>query len=412
MQSRLRAASVAAIVAMAGSLALAPAALTTATASPVAPERPGISAECASAQAALASARTSKAKAHKKVAKARKKLRKAKHTHRHARIHKAKKVLKRWRHRYAARSHNVELQTARVGYACSSPTSTARATGTGQKMDLLVTATGTLTQLIDATQLAALLDRLLPGVGSSLSPTQLTSLLGGFNTGALSLDDATILLGSVFSPAELQSLLGGSASPELVLALAENIISELSGLGGGFPVPGSFDPTDLLQTIAGMFGSLDPSQLGGLLNLLLVAAGQGGTSLSPTQLTDLLDALIPGLSSQFDASQLTSMLTAVNGSSLDATTLSNLLGGQFSSAQLQQVLASTSSSDLTGGVLANILAQLATAGGGGLVLPGALDSSAALGLVTDVTGLVSDLLNSTLGGGGGGLVCTLLPILC
>lgn len=409
-----RALSTLAILAVTASLAVVPGLAQTATATdaPVAPARTSVTAECAAAQAALSAARTSKAKAHRAVVKARKALRKATKTHRPVKVRKAKRVLKKARHRYQVRTHRVRVQTARVGYACSSPRSAARATGTGMKLDLLASASGLVTQVIDLTQLNALLDRLLPGVGDQLDAGQLTALLTGFNSGALSLDEATALLGGFFSPEEIEALLGGTASPELVLELAEHIIGQLSGLAGGFPVPGSFDPTGLLETFAGIFGSLDPAQLGGLVDLLLSAVGESGTSLDPAELTDLLDALIPGLSSALDPAELTSMLDAVNAGSLDPATLTNLLGGQFTAAELGDVQGGTASADLVGEVLANVVAQLGTLGGDDLELPGMLDPTVLQDLVDTVTGLVADLLGGLLVGDEGGLVCTLLPILC
>jgi len=412
MQLRRRTASVTAIFAMAASLAVTLGALDTATAAPApaAPARTVVTAECAAAHAALASARASKRAAHRNLVKARKALRKAKHTHRPEKVRKAKRVLTTARHRYAVRSSRVRVRYARVGYACSSQNSAAHATGTGMVLNLLATTSGVVTQVIDLAQLDALLDRLLPGVADQLDAGKLSALLAGFDSGPLSLDDATLLLGSVFSTDELQALVDGTADPALVLELADHLIGELSGLGGGFPVPGSFDPTDLFETFAGMFGSLDPAQLGGLVDLLLTATGQGGTALDDTaQLADLLDALYPGLSSSLDPADLTAMLDAVNAGSLDADTLSNLLGGQFSADELQQVLDGTASTDLVGSVIAAVLAQLGTIGGGDLVLPGALDSAALLDVVDAVSAVVADVLGG-LGGGSG--VCTLLPLLC
>jgi hypothetical protein len=304
----------------------------------------------------------------------------------------------------------VRFQYMRVGYACSSSTSAAHATGTGMKLDLVATATGVVTQVIDQAQLTELLDRLLPGIADQLEPGQLTALLTGFNSGPLSLEDATALLGSSFSAEEIQALVDGTADPALVLELVEHVIGQLGGLAAGFPIPGSFDPTDLFETFAGMFGNLDAAQLGGLVDLLLTAAGQDGATLDSTELANLLDGLIPGSSSLLDPAEFTSMLDAVNAGSLDAGTLTNLLGGQFSDVQIQQVLDGTASTDLVGEVLANVLAQLGTIGGGDLAVPDALDATALQDLVDTVTGLVSDVLGGVLGGGGG--VCTLLPILC
>ena len=408
MQRRNRIVSALAVIAVTASLAVVPGLAQSANASRAVPARTSVTAECAAAHAALASARANKRAAHRNLVKARKALRKAKQTHQPAKVRKAKRVLKMARHRYAVRTYKVRVRYARVGYACSSQNSAARAAGTGIELDLLATASGVVTQVIDLTQLNALLDRLLPGVADQLEAGKVSALLAGFNSGVPTLDDATILLGSVFSTEELQVLLDGTADPALVLELAEHVIGQLSGLGGGFPIPGAFDPTDLFETFAGMFGSLDAAQLGSLVDLLLTATGQS-TTLDPTQLADLLDALFPGLSSSLDPADLTAMLDAANAGGLDAGTLSNLLGGQFSADELQKVLDGTASTDLVGAVIANVVAQQGTAGGGELVLPGALDSTALLDVVTAVTAVVADVLGG-LGGGAG--VCTLLPILC
>jgi hypothetical protein len=419
MQARPRTVSALAIIAMAASLAVAPGLLTTASARPTAPTAPArtsVTAECAAAQAALASARSSQAQAHRKVVKARKALRKAKKSHSPAKVRKATRVLRKARHRYRARTYDVRVQTVRVGYACSASTSAAHATGTGMKLDLLATASGIVTQALDLTQLKALLDRLLPGVAGQLDAGQLTGLLNGFNSGALSLEDATALLGGSFTPEEIQALVGGgTVDPALLLELAEHIVGQLSGLVAGFPVPGTFDPTDLtglLQTFAGIFGTLDASQLGSLLNLVLTRTGQDRSAFDTAKLTSLLDAIAPGVSSQFDPAELTAMLAALKGAGLDAGTLSNLLGGQFSAAQIQQVLTGTDTTVLFGNVFANVLAQLATGGGGDLNLPTTLDLDQANTLISTVTGLITTVLGGGGGSGGGGLFCGLLGIGC
>lgn len=414
MQLRKRTVSGLAVIAMTVSLGAVPGSLQSASATPVSAEgaRSSVTAECANAHAVLASARTRQVKAKKSVVKAKKSLRSAKKAHRPVKVKKARKVLKKARVRYAARTNDVRNGNARVAYACAAPTSTTRANGTGMKIGLLGLATGTVTQVIDLVQLTALLDRLLPGVAGLLNPAQASALLGGFNAGDLTLDDASLLLGSTFSPEQLQSLLAGTAGPELVLALAQDIVGQLSGLTGGIvPVPGSFDPTALLETFAGMFGSLDPSQLGSLLGLLTTAVGSGGSTFDAGQLTSLLDALVPGVSALLDPAQLTSLLSGLNGGGLDASTLSNLLGGQFSAAQLSEVLAGTASASLVGEVLAHVLAQLGTLGGGDLVLPGTVDAGVLQTLVDTVTGIVTDLLGGVLGTVGG-VICTLLPVLC
>jgi hypothetical protein len=266
MQFKKRALSALVTMAVTASLAVVPAVLgsTSATAAPSAPARSSITDECAQAQTALALAKASQTTAHRKVVKARKALRKAKHTHRRATIRKAKRHLKAARHRYAVRTHNERVSAARVGYACASPNSSARAAGTGMKLDMLAIATGSGAKLIDPTQLATLLNDLLPGVTGGLSQAQLDALLSGFNAGAPSLDDATVLLGSVFTPDQLTSLLGGSPDPTLVLALTQNIIGELSAMSG-VPVPSTLDTTALqgiVSTVTALLGGLVTSTTG------------------------------------------------------------------------------------------------------------------------------------------------------
>jgi hypothetical protein len=117
------------------------------------------------------------------------------------------------------------------------------------KLDILAIATGQGGKLLDSAGLASLVDDVLPTVSGSLSGSQLSALLSGFNSGTPSLDDATILLGSAFTPAQIQALLAGTADPTVVQALVANIVSALSGLtGGAVPVPGGLDAT-ALQTI-------------------------------------------------------------------------------------------------------------------------------------------------------------------
>jgi hypothetical protein len=246
----------AATTAVTASLALAPAVVDSASAAPG--RGASVTEECAAAQTAHALARSAQARSHRKLALARKALRKAKHSHRAPAIRKAKRHLKVAKRRYVARTHNTRVQTARVGYACSAPNSSARAAGTGMKLDLLAVATGSAGKVIDATQLAALLEDLLPGITGHLDQGQLNALLSGFNAGTPSLDSLTVLLGSDFTPDQLTALLGGSPDPALVQALVENVIGELSGLSG-VPVPGTLDATALqaiVTTVTGLLGGL------------------------------------------------------------------------------------------------------------------------------------------------------------
>lgn len=253
------------------SLAIAPALVQSASA---APSRAAVSQECADAQTAHALARSDQTRAHRKVVKAKKALRKAKHTHRPATVRKAKRHLKVAKQRYATRTHNERVQAARVGYACSAPNSSARAAGTGMKMDLLAIATGQGGKLLDPTQLSALLEGILPTVTGALDAGQLSALLSGFNSGTPSLDDLTVLLGGQFTPDQLQSLLGGAPDPSLVLALTSNIVSELSGLtGGAVPVPGGLDTTALQGIVTTVTGLLSPITT----TVTTTTSGTGGT---------------------------------------------------------------------------------------------------------------------------------------
>ncbi|RNL60429.1 hypothetical protein EFK50_19025 [Nocardioides marmoriginsengisoli] len=371
-----------------------------------------VSAACTSAKNALTQAKRQQKAAKASVLKARKAVKKAKHTHRPAKVRKAKKALARSNARYNTWSNAVTKRQSRVGQACAAPTSAARANGIGKQLSLLGLGSGLDLGAIDASQLTSLLNQLLPGVTTNLDAGRLTALLSGFNAGNdLDATDALALLSGVFSPSQILALLEGTASPELLTDLAEHLVGQLSGLAGSFPIPGGFDPTGLFQTFAGMFGGLGPAQLGSLLQLVTGALGSGATTFDLGQLTSLLDSLIPGASDQFDAGQLTSMLGALNGGGLSAGTLSNLLGGQFSITQLQSVISGTAGQALLGTVIAQVMAQVATAGAGGLALPGVLDLTTLTNLVTTVTSLLTSL---TGGGGVLPIVCGLipLPLLC
>lgn len=361
---------------------------------------------CSSANAGLATARHQQAAAKKALVKARRALAMAKRHHQKAKVRKDKRVLAKATKRYNATTKSVKYHQDQARYACASPTSTTTANGTGKKLDILAVARGVSVGPIDLGQLTTILDQMLPGVTSQLDPSQLTALLGGFNSGSLDPTEALALLSGIFSPTQITGLLTGSAGDSVLTGLAGNIISELSGLGGGLPIPGSFDPTQLWTLFSGMFGNLDPSQLGDLLGLLTAAIGQGSSTFNLGQLTSLLTALVPGATSSFGPQDLATMLSAVNGPKPTATQLAALLGGRFGPGDLTQVLAGTASSQLTGDVLANVLAQLETGGMGGLNIPTHLDASAVTSLISTVTGLLS----SVLGGGPVGSLCGIVPL--
>jgi hypothetical protein len=377
-------------------LTVAPALISTAGAAPVAPAAPAApvasattSPACASARSALAKAKKQQAAAKKAVAKAKKALAVAKKAkvHHAAKVKKAKKVLAKAKKHYAATNKAVTYRQGKVRSACAAPAGkpgTNPGTNTGKKM-------------------TALLEQFLPGVSQFLSPNQLSALLAGFNAGK-SLDPtaAASLLTGILDPSSITALLGGASSPQALTALITDITSQLSTMGGGLPIPSTFDPTSLFNTFAGIFGTLDPSQLGSLLSLLTGAVGSSGSTFSPTQLTSLLNSLVPGLAGQFSPTQLTSMLSALNGQGLSAGMLANLLGGQFSVNQLQSVLGGTAGQALIGSVINQVVAELGTAGGGNLQLPGSLNAGQVANLISTLTSVVSGVLGNI----------PVLPVVC
>lgn len=365
-----------------------------------------VTAECQTARTAYNTARSQQVASGKAVKKARKAFRKAKAKHQPVKIRKTRKVLKKAIARHQARVKVTKARGARMGYACAAPNSAVRANGAGRILGLLALADGLDLNVIDLDQLTGVLDRFLPGLADQLTPAQLGALLTGFNAvaGSGEFTNALSILGGAFSPADIASLLGGAASPELLTDLADHLLGELGGLGG-LPLPSSFDPTDALETLAGLFGGLDPTQLGQLVGLVTTALG-GGSALDVDQLTDLLDGLVPGLTDDLDPAALTAILGAVNGGGLDASTLTNLLGGAFSVGDITSVLGGTAGTALLGEVIAQVMAQLGTLNGGAFEVPAGLDLSTLTALVSTVT----DLVDAVTGGGAIPVVCGIVPI--
>lgn len=391
-------------------LSLAPVVAQPASAAPAVVVAEGTeSAECLAARTALAQARAAQRTARATLLKARTALRNAKAAGSATKVRVAKKAVSTATVRYRARTTSVYYRGGRMSYACAAPTSAAKAKGAGKTLALLALADGLPIGAIGLDQLTALLDRFLPGVSEDLTDAQLTALLAGFNavagSGGVAPLDAITLLSSAFGPAEITALLGGLAGPELIAELAGHILGQLGGLGGGLPLPGDFDPTDVLETLTGLFGELDPAQLGQLLALVSAAVG-GGSTFDLGQLTGLLDTLVPGLSDQLDPAVLTALLGGLNGGGLDAGTLANLLGGAFSVEQLTSVLGGTASTALVGEVIAQVMAQLGTLGGGAFELPAGLDLEALTSLVATVT----DLLDALTGGGVLPVICGIIPL--
>jgi len=151
---------------------------------------------------------------------------------------------------------STKLRHSRMGEICSAERSAVKAYRTGKTLALLGLANGLDLSTIGADQLTALIEDLLPGVTEHLSDGQLTALLNGFNAaGALSPTDVLGLLGGAFTPDQVTAILGGVASPELLTSLLNSLVGQLSGMGGGLPIPGDLDLSAILATVTGILGS-------------------------------------------------------------------------------------------------------------------------------------------------------------
>ena len=146
------------------------------------------------------------------------------------------------------------------------------------------------------------------------------------------------------------------------------------------------------------------------LSILGAATGAAGKAIDTTQLTTLLEDLLPGVTSQLDAGQLAALLSGFNAGtpSTDAATV--LLGSVFSPDQLLALLGGSPDPTLVLTLVQNVIGELS--GLAGVPVPGGLDTTALQGIVATVTGLLGALPVGGAGTGGLGPVCTLLPILC
>ena len=151
------------------------------------------------------------------------------------------------------------------------------------------------------------------------------------------------------------------------------------------------------------------------LSILSAATGAAGKTIDITQLTALLEDLLPGVTSQLDAGQLAALLSGFNAGtpSTDAATI--LLGSVFSPDQLLALLGGSPDPTLVLTLVQNLIGELS--GLSGAPVPGGLDTTALQGIVATVTGLLGGLPAGGTGtgtGGGLGPICTLLgvPILC
>jgi hypothetical protein len=158
--------------------------------------------------------------------------------------------------KYRTKVAAAKIKHTRMGYACAADDSAVKAYGAGKTLALLAIANGLDVSSINADQLTALIEQFLPGITDNLDPGQLTALLTGFNSGsALSPTDVLGLLGGLFSPDQVTSILGGLASPEVLTSLLNSLVGQLSGMGGGLPIPGDLDLAGILDTVTGILGS-------------------------------------------------------------------------------------------------------------------------------------------------------------
>jgi hypothetical protein len=163
----------------------------------------------------------------------------------------AVKAAKRYRTLVAA----TKVRHTRMGEICSAERSAVKAYRAGKQLALLGIANGLDLTAINADQLTALLEDVLPGVTGNLSEGQLTALLNGFNAaGTLSPNDVLGIFGDLFSADQVTAILGGVASPEVLTSLLDSLVGQLSGMGG-LPVPDALDLTAILDTVTSILGS-------------------------------------------------------------------------------------------------------------------------------------------------------------
>lgn len=233
---------------------------------------------CASASKALPKAKKAAKKATKVLAKKKKALKKAKKANRAKHTKKTKAKAKRAKKAVTKAKRSLKKKHARVqrlraskSKNCAEASSGLSADQLGQLLALLSGATGGGSDLpLNIEQLTDLLDKIVPGGAGAPDPAMLMNLLAGFNSGALdpsSIDPAALaaLLGGL-SPDQLTDLLGGAPlDPATALAMFQTFVDMFGGLaGGGFELPGDFDPTNLLDTLGGLLGGLLGGDVPGL----------------------------------------------------------------------------------------------------------------------------------------------------
>ena len=234
-------------------LTLAPAVMAGASAT----ELPPAPIECGAAKASWQQAVRQQQAAHATALAATKALKKSRAAHQSAARQLAlKNIQTAASKKFWSKAATTKVRHTRMGYACSAPTSAVRAYGAGKGLALLAIANGLDVGAINADQLTALLEQFLPGVSGDLDSGQLTALLKGFNAGpGLSPTDVVGLFGGLFSTEQITAILGGVASPEVVTSLLQSLLGQLSGLGGGLPIPADLDLGGILETVTGILGS-------------------------------------------------------------------------------------------------------------------------------------------------------------
>ena len=172
------------------------------------------------------------------------------------RQHNLKKAQVAASRRYHAKIAVTRIRHTRMGSICAAENSAVQANRAGRTLAVLALANGLDLSAINADQLTALIEQFLPGISDQLDPGQLAGLLSGFNSGiGMSPTDVLGLLGGAFSPDQVTAILGGLASPEVVTSLLDSLLGELSGLGGGLPIPTDLDLAGILATVTGILGS-------------------------------------------------------------------------------------------------------------------------------------------------------------
>lgn len=313
---------------------------------------------CASATAAVGNAVRSVKAAQAQVAASTKILKAAQASHQQTRIVTAKAAVASAAKRLAKAKAAAAAHSAQASYACAAPTSAVRARAIGKALQLAATGSGVSTSGLTPTQASSLMSRLVAGAGSTFSLTQLSTIASSLTT-PVNAADATALLGSAFSPSQIASLLQGSAGASTVSAVLTQVVAQISSVAG-VQAPATVSPSDVWNTVAGLLQKYTPTQAGALVSALRGSMPGASTTATPDEVVSLLNSLLPGLGSNFSASQLSTIVNVANGSAPTAQQIADLLGGTIAPSVLQGVLSGGASTTAGPQVIAQILAALGT----------------------------------------------------